>query len=113
MVILAPYVQNPDCLKELLLFSLKCIHVIFFLIWISLKSFLFITDFIICLYSKYVNTLSWGLCVTYMRKYWNNVEIPSHMYLYPARKTETNLGKVLWKKETAPAELRKKMGVLF
>lgn len=59
-------------LKEILLFSLKCIHVIFFLIWISLKCFLFITDIIICFFSKYVDPLSWAFPATTWEK---NVEM--------------------------------------
>ena len=38
---------------------------------------------------------------------------PSNTYLDPARKVESNLGKILWKKETTSGEWRKKKVFVF
>ena len=38
---------------------------------------------------------------------------PSNMYLDPTRKVESNLGKILWKKETTSGELKKKKSVFI
>lgn len=38
---------------------------------------------------------------------------PSNMYLDPIRKVESNLGKILWKKETTSGELKKKKSIFI
>ena len=65
VIVLAAHIWNSIHLKEILPFLAKHIHVIF-LIWISVKCFLFITDYIIFFC---VDILSWEFQAMYLEKY--------------------------------------------